>query len=88
MSFATTGRLPGLPEPTEAQQRKIQILCGTIAGILREANCNDLEAKAVVSNLAQEFGTLEQYSEDQQKALKYNYRQKRRPPKAPAWRAR
>ena len=88
MTFAATGRLPGLPTPTEAQQRKIQTISGTLAGMIRDGNCSDLEAKAIVSSLGLEFGTLEKYSEDQQLAMKYNYKQKRRPPKAPGWRAR
>jgi hypothetical protein len=76
MTFAATGKLAGLPEPTEAQQRKIQTVAGTLAGIIRDSNCTDMEAKAVLSNLILEFGTLEQYSEDQKEAFK-NYKPKR-----------
>lgn len=87
MTFAQTGRLPGLPTPTEAQQRKIQTVTGTLAGMIRDSRCSDMEAKAVLSNLILEFGTLEQYSQDQQDALKSNYKQKRYR-KAPNWRVR
>lgn len=87
MSFANTGKLPGLPEPTPAQQHKIQIVTGTVANMIRDSNCGDLEAKAVISNLLLEFGSLEQYSEDQRIAMKTNYKQKRYT-KANNWRVR
>ncbi len=87
MTFAQTGRLPGLPTPTEAQQRKIQTVTGTLAGMIRDSRCSDMEAKAVLSNLILEFGTLEQYSQDRQEAMKSNYKQKRYR-KANNWRVR
>ena len=87
MSFTKTGRLPGLPEPTPAQHHKIQTVSGTIAGMIRDSQCSDLEAKAVISNLVLEFGTLEQYSEARQEAFKTNYKQKRYH-KPPGWRVR
>ena len=77
MSFAKTGMLPGLPTPTSAQQRKIQMVSGTVAAMIRDSNCNDLEAKGVISNLLLEFGSLQEYSEDQRIAMKTNYKQKR-----------
>ena len=87
MTFAQTGKLPGLPTPTEAQQRKIQTVTGTLSGMIRDSRCSDMEAKAVLSNLILEFGTLEQYSQDQQEAMKSNYKQKRYR-KANNWRVR
>lgn len=62
MTFEKTGRLPGLPDPTPAQTHKVQIICGTIAGLLADSRCSDVERKAVVSNLVQQYGTLEQLS--------------------------
>ena len=85
--FIKTGMLPGLPNPTPAQQHKIQTVAGTIAGMIRDSRCSDMEAKAVISNLILEFGTLEALSQDQQQAMKSNYKQKR-VPRNPGWRVR
>ena len=85
--FIKTGMLPGLSAPTPAQQHKIQTVAGTIAGMIRDSRCSDMEAKAVISNLILEFGTLEALSQDQQQAMKANYKQKR-VPRNPGWRVR
>ena len=85
--FIKTGMLPGLPAPTPAQQHKIQTVAGTVAGMIRDSRCSDMEAKAVLSNLILEFGTLEALSQDQQQAMKSNYKQKR-VPRNPGWRVR